>query len=218
MVTAYNSLTFLAQIDRVIQELPEEPLFLVGHSMGAMLAAMIASVRPEKFKALMLVEPPLPSYENKQQAINQLTTFLEYSTSSPKHPTFPDVATAAERLRKATPALSKEFSYILAERITQPWEEGVIWTWDSILRTRSTLSFNSFNGGRSEYLEMLKHIQIPTTLVYGNNSKLNRPEDLQEQQTAMALAKRVFVDGGHNLHIEAASQLVKLIELANSLS
>lgn len=218
MVTAYNSLTFLAQIDRVIQELPDQPLFLVGHSMGAMLAAMIASVRPQKVKALMLVEPPLPSKENKQEPINQLTTFLEYFASSPQHPIFPDVATAARRLRQVTPALSAEFSYILAQRTTETCEGGVRWSWDPILRTRSTLSFNSFNGGRSQYLEMLKHIQVPTTLVYGDSSQLNRPEDLQQQQTAIAQAKRVFVSGGHNLHIEAASALALLIEQLFSLS
>jgi len=212
MVTAYNSLTFLAQIDRVIQELPDRPLFLVGHSMGAMLAAMIASVRPQKLKALMLVEPPLPSEENKQEPIHQLTTFLEYFASSPQHPIFPDVATAARRLRQVTPALSAEFSYILAQRTTELCEGGVRWNWDPILRTRSTLSFNSFNGGRSQYLEMLKHIQVPTTLVYGDSSQLNRPEDLQQQQTAMSQAKRVFVSGGHNLHIEAATALALLIE------
>ncbi|MEH1781706.1 MAG: type I polyketide synthase [Nostoc sp.] len=213
MVTAYNSLTFLAQIDRVIQKLPDQPLFLIGHSMGAMLAAMIASVRPQKVKALMLVEPPLPSEENKQEPINQLTTFLEYFASSPQHPIFPDIATAARRLRQVTPALSAEFSYILAQRITEPCEGGIRWNWDPILRTRSTLSFNSFNGGRSQYLEMLKHIQVPTTLVYGKSSQLNRPEDLQQQQTAMAQAKRVFLSGGHNLHIEAAPELALLSEL-----
>ncbi|MFM2061661.1 MAG: hypothetical protein RLZZ507_1331 [Cyanobacteriota bacterium] len=212
MVTAYNSLTFLAQIDRVIQELPDQPLFLVGHSMGAMLAAMIASVRPEKVKALMLVEPPLPTEEKKQEPINQLTTFLEYFASCPQHPIFPDIETAARRLRQATPALSAEFSYILAQRTTKPCDGGVSWSWDPILRTRSPLNFNSFNGGRSQYLEMLKHIQIPTTLVYGDSSQLNRPEDLQQQQMAMVQAKRVFVSGGHNLHIEAASALALLIE------
>ncbi|BAZ03046.1 polyketide synthase (plasmid) [Tolypothrix tenuis PCC 7101] len=212
MVTSYNSLTFLAQIDRVMQELPDQPLFLVGHSMGAMLGAMIASVRPQKVKALMLVEPPLPPEENKQKSINQLTNFLEYFASCPQHPIFPDVETAARRLRQATPALSKEFSYILAQRTTTPCKGGVRWSWDPILRTRSTLNFNSFNGGRSQYLEMLKHIQIPTTLVYGDSSQLNRPEDLQQQQIAMAKAKLVFVSGGHNLHIEAASALALMIE------
>ncbi|WP_254174385.1 type I polyketide synthase [Planktothrix pseudagardhii] len=212
IATSYNSLTFLAQIDWVIQELPDQPLFLVGHSMGAMLAAMIASVRPNKIKGLMLVEPPVPAAEKKQEPVNQLTTFLEYFASAPQHPIFPDVATAARRLRQVTPALSEEFSDILAERTTQPCEGGVMWSWDEILRTRSPLSFSSFNGGREQYLAMLKQIKIPTILVYGEHSKLNRPEDLQQQQIAMVEAKRVFVSGGHNLHIEAAYALVSLIK------
>jgi len=212
IATSYNFLTFLAQIDRVIQELPEQPLFLVGHSMGAMLAAMIASVRPDKIKGLMLVEPPFPAEEKKQEPVNQLRTFLEYFASPPQHPIFPDVATAARRLRQVTPALSSDFSYILAERTTQPCEGGVIWSWDAILRTRSPLSFSSFSGGREQYLAMLKQIQVPTLLVYGDSSKMNRPEDLQQQQIAMTQAKKVFVSGGHNLHIEAAFALTLLIE------
>ncbi|NER47833.1 MAG: alpha/beta fold hydrolase [Symploca sp. SIO1A3] len=212
LATSYNSLTFLAQIERVIQKLPDQPLLLVGHSMGAMLAAAIAKVRPEKIKKLMLVELPLPAEEsNKEPVANQLTTCLDYLSSPPQHPTFPDVATAASRLRQATPSLSEEFSYILAQRTTQPAQDGVSWSWDAILRTRSILSFNNFHGGRSQYLEMFKSIQVPTTLVYGDSSKLNRSEDLQQQKMTMTQAKRIFFPGGHNLHIDAAADLASLI-------
>ena len=212
MVTSYNSLTFLAQIDRVIQELPNQPLVLVGHSLGAMLAAAIASVRHQKIKELILVELPLPAEPSKEEpVVNQLTNCLDYLSSPPQHPTFPDVATAARRLRQATPSLSEEFSHILAQRTTEPYQDGVRWSWDTILRTRSILSFNNFHGGRTQYLEMLKSIQVPTTLVYGDSSKLNRPEDLQQQQITMTQAKRVILPGGHNLHLEAATALVSLI-------
>ncbi|NEO69631.1 type I polyketide synthase [Moorena sp. SIO3H5] len=212
LVTSYSSLTFLAQIDRVIQELPDQPLLLVGHSMGAMLATAIASVRPKKIKELILVELPLPAEESKKEsAVNQLTTCLDYLSSTPQHPIFPDVATAASRLRQAIPSLSEEFSYILAQRITQPDQGGVRWSWDAIIRTRSILGLNNLPGGRSQYLEMLKSIQVPTTLVYGDSSKLNRPEDLQQQKMTMTQAKRVFLSGGHNLHIDAAAALASLI-------
>ena len=212
MVTSYNLLTFIAQIDRVIQELPDQPLLLVGHSLGAMLATAIASVRQDKIKRLILVELPLPAEESKQEsAVNQLTTCLEYMNSTPEHPRFPDLATAARRLRQAIPNLSEEFSYMLAERTTKLYQDGVSWSWDAILRTRSVLSFHNFHGDRSQYLAMLKSIQVPTTLVYGKHSKLNRPEDLQQQQITMTQAKPVFLSGGHNLYIDAPSALASLI-------
>jgi malonyl CoA-acyl carrier protein transacylase len=210
--TSYNSLTFLAQINHVVQRLPDQPLFLVGHSMGTMLAAMMASVQPQKVKGLVLVEPILPTKEKRKELINQLTTCLEYFACPPQHPTFLDLAAARERLRQATPNLSEELSLILAQRITVPCDEGVRWNWDPILRTRAFLDVNGFMRDRATYLEILKHIQVPTTLVYGDSSNLNRPEDLQQQQEAMAQAKRVFLLGGHNLHLEAAPTLVSLIK------
>jgi Predicted hydrolases or acyltransferases (alpha/beta hydrolase superfamily) len=196
MVTSYNSLTFIAQIDRVMQELPDQPLFLVGHSMGAMLASAIATVRPQKIKELILVELPLPTEESKKElVVNQLTTCLDYLNSTPQHSIFPDMATAASKLRQATPSLSEEFSQLLAQRTTVPLQGGVCWSWDAIIRTRSVLSFNNFLGGRTQYLEMLKSIQVPTTLVYGDSSKMNRSEDLQQQQITMTQAKTNFSAG-----------------------
>ncbi|MCL2932266.1 MAG: alpha/beta hydrolase [Trichodesmium sp. MAG_R03] len=44
-----------------MQELPDKLMLLVGHSMGAMLALAIATVRPQKIKELILVELPLPT-------------------------------------------------------------------------------------------------------------------------------------------------------------
>ncbi|MDE5116519.1 MAG: alpha/beta fold hydrolase, partial [Trichodesmium sp. St2_bin2_1] len=212
MVTSYNSLTFIAQIDRVMQELPDQPLFLVGHSMGAMLASAIATVRPQKIKELILVELPLPTEESKKElVVNQLTTCLDYLNSIPQHSILPDMATAASKLRQAIPSLSEEFSQLLAQRTTVPLQGGVCWSWDAIIRTRSVLSFNNFLGGRTQYLEMLKSIQVPTTLVYGDSSKMNRSEDLQQQQITMTQAKRIFLPGGHNLHIDAAKALAAVI-------
>ena len=73
------------------------------------------------------------------------------------------------------------------------------------------VGFNNFLGGRTQYLEMLKSIQVPATLVYGDSSNLNRSEDLQQQQITMTQAKRIFLPGGHNLHIDAAKALAAVI-------
>lgn len=105
---------------------------------------------------------------------------------------------------------------LLAERITEPCEGGVRWRWEPLLRTRAGISLNGI--GRSRYLSLLKKIKVPITLVYGDKSNFNRPEDLNRQQEVMPHAIKVVVSGGHNLPLEAPSALAKIISSAVALT
>jgi pimeloyl-ACP methyl ester carboxylesterase/NAD(P)-dependent dehydrogenase (short-subunit alcohol dehydrogenase family)/aryl carrier-like protein len=207
---SYNLLDFLADIDAIAEQLTDQPFTLVGHSLGSVIAAMFASIRTEKVKNLILVETVLPTEVKDNDAVEQLTTHLDYLASPPEHAIFPDVATAAERLRLTTPTLSESLAMQLAERITEPHQDGVRWRWDALLRTRTGIGFNGID--RAKYLGLLRQLKAPITLVYGDRSDFNRPEDLAQQQKAMPDARRIIVSGGHNLHLEAAIALAKIID------
>ena len=206
---SYNLLDFLGDIDAIVDKLTDTEFTLVGHSLGSVIAALFASVRPQKVKNLVLVETILPGEVNDDEAAEHLATHLDSLASPPQHPVFPDVAAAAERLHQATPALSKSLAMKLAQRITEPCTGGVRWRWASSLLTRAGINLNSIS--KSKYLGLLKQIKVPITLVYGDRSNFNREEDLSQQQAAMPQAKRIFVSGGHNLHLEASSVLAQLI-------
>ncbi|NJK47968.1 alpha/beta fold hydrolase [Candidatus Gracilibacteria bacterium] len=206
---SYNLLDFLADIDAVAEKLSNEPFTLVGHSLGSIIAAMLSSIRPQKVKNLILVETVLPTEVNEDNAIEQLTTHLDYLASPQEHQIFPDVATAAERLRLTTPTLSESLAMQLADRITESKVDGVCWRWDALLRTRTGIGFNGID--RAKYLGLLRQIKAPITLIYGDRSDFNRPEDLSAQQKAMPNATRIVLAGGHNLHLEAAIDLAKII-------
>ena len=213
---SYNLMDFLADIDAIVDFLADRAFTLVGHSLGSVVAAIFASIRPQKVKNLVLVETILPTEAGEENAVEQLATHLDYLASPPKHPVFPDVETAAERLRQGTPAISKSLAMLLAKRITEPYEGGVRWRWAPLLRTRAGIGFNGI--GRSRYLGLLKKIKVPITLVYGDKSNLNRDEDLAEQQAAMPTAQKVVLSGGHNLPLETPSGLAKIISSAVALT
>ncbi|NER52281.1 MAG: alpha/beta hydrolase [Symploca sp. SIO1A3] len=210
---------FLGDVDAIVAELTDQPFILVGHSIGSVVAAMYASVRStcssaslsQKVRALVLVDTVLPSDGNDNEVVEQLATHLDYLASPSEHPVFPDVATAASRLRQGTPNMSQALAFKLAQRITEPWDGGVRWRWDPLLRTRTGIGFNGNSFPRARYLELLRQIQAPITLIYGDTSQLNRTDDLSEQQAVMPQAKRVFLSGGHNLHIDAPEAIVNLI-------
>jgi acyl transferase domain-containing protein/acyl-CoA synthetase (AMP-forming)/AMP-acid ligase II/pimeloyl-ACP methyl ester carboxylesterase len=213
---SYNLLDFLADIDAIVENLADRAFTLVGHSLGSVVAAIFASIRPQQINNLVLVETILPTEVAEDQTAEQLATHLDYLASPPEHPVFPNVEAAAERLRQGTPAISKALAMLLAERITEPCEGGVRWRWAALLRTRAGVGFNGIE--RSRYLGLLKRIKAPITLVYGDKSNFNRQEDLSAQQMAMPDAEKVVISGGHNLPLEAPSALAKIISSAVALT
>ena len=204
---SYHLLDFLGDVDAIAAQF-DQPLTVVGHSLGSVIAAMFASSRPQKVNNLVLVETILPTEVSDEDAAEHLATHLDYLASPPKHPVFPDVATAAQRLQLATPALSEPMALKLAERITQPCDGGICWRWAPLLRTRAGI----VNGiSQSRYLGLLRRIPAPITLVYGNSSQFNRADDLQQQQAAMPEAKKMLISGGHNLHLEASEEIARIV-------
>ncbi|MBE9045458.1 alpha/beta fold hydrolase [Pleurocapsales cyanobacterium LEGE 10410] len=213
---SYNLIDFLGDIDAIVENLAGKAFILVGHSLGSVLGAVFATIRPQRIKNIVLVETILPTASEEEDPTTSLTNQLDYMAAPPEHPVFPSVEAAAERLRKATPALSLSLAMLLAERITEPCEGGVRWRWEPLLRTRAGISLNGI--GRSRYLNLLKKIKVPITLVYGDKSNFNRLEDLNKQQEAMPNATKVVVSGGHNLPLEAPSALAKIISSAVALT
>ena len=213
---SYNLIDFLGDIDAIVEILAGKAFILVGHSLGSVLGAIFATIRPQTIRNIVLVETILPTADENDDPTTTLANQLNSMASPPEHPVFPDIKTAAERLRKATPAISPALAMLLAERITEPWEGGVRWRWEPLLRTRTGISLNGI--GRSHYLKLLEKIKVPITLVYGDKSNFNRLEDLNKQQEAMPNAVKVVVSGGHNLPLEAPSALAKIISGAVALT
>ncbi|MEG3436744.1 hybrid fatty acyl-AMP ligase/type I polyketide synthase [Pannus brasiliensis CCIBt3594] len=206
---SYHLLDFLGDIDAIVSQIAEEPITLIGHSFGSVLAAIYASIRPWKVEKLVLVETVIPAEMRASETVNQLTTHLDYLASPPEHPVFPDIATVAGRMRQSAPNLSESLALELAERNTEPCKGGVRWRWANRLRTRAGIEFNGIDKNR--YLCILKEIRSSIALIYGDKSQFNRPEDLAEQQSAMPTATRAVVAGGHNLPLENPEEVARII-------
>jgi pimeloyl-ACP methyl ester carboxylesterase/aryl carrier-like protein len=209
---SYHLLDFLADLDAVARSLKKRPLTLVGHSMGAALAALLAGARPKAIDSLVLIECPFPADPIDGEAPQQVATQLDYLASPPPHPVLADVMEAARRLRQSTASLPEEMAVRLARRITQPCEGGVRWRWDARLQTRAGIAFQGIESlNLSGYLETLRGIQASVTLVHAAGSNLLKPEKVGLLQSALNHSRRVVLPGGHNLHLEASHAVAELI-------
>ncbi|MDB9529237.1 alpha/beta fold hydrolase [Oscillatoria sp. CS-180] len=208
----YQLLDHLGDIDALVQQLGLETFPVVGHSMGAVIAASYASARPEQIQSLTLVEPVVPSAETDSSA-EQLTTHLNYLAVPPVHPIYASLSEAADRIQRTIPGLSLAWAEKLAARIVEPVKGGVRWRWDARLQVRTRFGLSGGTFTRDRYAQLLQHIQAATTLIFGKQSDFNRPEDLTFQQQNLRGAKVVSIPGGHHLPLqspaEVASELLK---------
>ncbi|MCG8364020.1 MAG: alpha/beta fold hydrolase, partial [Pseudanabaenales cyanobacterium] len=200
----YQVLDHLGDVDALVQHLGLETFPVVGHSMGAMIAASLASARPEQIQSLTLVEHIVPGDETQSTA-DQLTTHLNYLSSPPTHSIYATLAEAVDRFQKLVPALTPARAKKLAARIVEPVNGGLRWRWDPRLLTRFGLGGGTFT--RDLYAQLLQHIQTSTTLIFGRQSDLNRPEDLAFQRQHLPQAAVVTIVGGHNLPLESPAEV-----------
>jgi acyl transferase domain-containing protein len=210
----YQLMDFLGDIDALTQSLTEkaQPIMLVGHSMGAVLSAVLASLRPERFSHLVLVEPVVPAADRPQETATQLTAHLDYLATPPEPVVLPTLDAAVQRIRALKPRLSTLTAEKLAERLTHPVKDGVAWRWDPRLQARTSLSLGGGLLDRQSYGQLLQNIAVPATVVFGQDSQFNRPEDLAFLTSHLSEATRLTLPGGHDLPSETPVELAQAIQ------
>jgi pimeloyl-ACP methyl ester carboxylesterase len=209
---SYHFQELVADLDAILRTIDHERLVLVGHSMGALVAAAYAAARPQRVAGLVLVESFIPGEEATGDPGQSLATYLDYLARPPVQPVLASLQAAAARLRAGAPALSESLALALARRHTHPATpdapERVCWRWDPLLRTRAGLSAPS---GRAQYLGLLRSLKAPVTLVYGAQSDFTRLEQVDPELSSLSGASRIVLPGGHNLQFDTPDALAAVI-------
>ncbi|MGG6240881.1 alpha/beta fold hydrolase [Nodosilinea sp. AN01ver1] len=212
--SGYQLLDFLGDLDGLTATLGSQPVVLVGHSMGAVLGAVLTSLRPERVQRLVLVEPVVPAPSPSLEPATQLVAHLDALAHSPQPTVMASVAAATARLLALKPYLSQSVAEAMAQRLTQAVAGGVIWRSDPRLQSRTTLSLSGGLLDRQGYGQILRGIQRPTTVIFGQSSQFNRPEDLAFLQEHLPQASQVSLAGGHDLPLETPGGLARVIHSA----
>jgi len=106
---------YVADLDHLLSSLsPEEPVTIVGHSMGGNIAGLYAGVRPQRVARLILAEgfglpPTVPA-----QAPKRLVKWLDQIAQPPSLRPYGSLEEVAQRLLANTPGLGEERATFLA--------------------------------------------------------------------------------------------------------
>jgi len=205
----YHFPDYLRDLDAWTADLA--PFALVGHSMGGTVACMYAGVRPERVRALALVEGTGPHSVGDEDAPQQLLTHLNHVARLRPHSAMPDVDDAAARLRRFNPDMRPALARQLAERATEPHPDGgVRWRWDPLHRTRAAAPFSL-----ARFLHFLARVKAPTSTIIGTKSPF-QPDQLDARLAALPVIAQHTLDCGHNPHFDRPDALAALIAGAGS--
>lgn len=192
----YHFPDYVLDLDELLPQLSEEPLNLVGHSMGGSVCVMYAAARPESLRSLTLIEGIGPPEMEPRDPATRLRAWLDGVAKvrgKTRRPMEDDQA-VLRRMRVQNPELTDELGLFLASKSARPVDGGVQWTFDPLHKTWSPRPFQAEPFGK-----LLETITAPTLIVAGE-----RGLRLQDEQERMAkIAHHRFVelpDVGHMIH------------------
>ncbi len=209
---AYHFIDWVGDVVGAADALGWERFALLGHSMGAGVASLVAGTAPARVSHLALLEGLGPLACPPDEAPARLAESLARRGARERKRPRPhaDVVAAAARLRQATPSLSEEGARLLAERGTRPVEGdegGVIWRSDPRLRGLSPMRMTE------EHVQaFLRRIPCPVLVIRAREGYPFDPRTLGARYGCLRQATLEELPGGHHVHLDDPAPVAALLE------
>nr|HAT8714685.1 alpha/beta fold hydrolase [Legionella jordanis] len=171
---------------------------LLGHSMGACLASLIAGVIPEQILSLVAIEGLGPFSKPEESCQEQLRHYAQHLLKKHSQGNKPyhslDLAAQARAKRGY---LSLKHAELLCLRGTREEHGMFYWRHDRRLLTPTALRMTE-----GQILSCLKHISAKTCLIWAENSSVFNGYDMGTRARSIRNLKTYLIKGGHHLHME----------------
>jgi pimeloyl-ACP methyl ester carboxylesterase len=212
---------YLADLDALLDQLyPDQPIDLVGHSMGGNVVMMYAGTRPERIRRLVNLEGFGMPATRPAQAPARMTQWLD-ELKAQRHgdsdlKPYADAAGVAARLMKTNRRLPPDKAHWLAQHWARPGSDG---QW-RILGDAAHKVVNPYLFHVDEALAMYRRITAPVLAVEAADDSLGQwwkgcytlAEFHERLKAVPVLEKAVVPDAGHMLHHDQPHTLAKIIE------
>jgi len=185
-----------------------ERFSLLGHSMGAGIASLVAAACPERIERLVAIEALGALAEEPGRTVERLRDAVVATRALPGKQlrVFPDLEPAV-RARARAGGIREAAARLLVERGTRAVEGG--WTWSS--DPRLTLP-TMVRMTEAQVEALVAGITCPTTVVFADPAQPYLPDPLRRARAALLPAGRLVVmAGSHHLHMEQPREVAAAI-------
>jgi pimeloyl-ACP methyl ester carboxylesterase len=172
---------------------------LLGHSMGAGIASLVAAGAPERIERLVLIEALGALAEAPDRTVTRLREAVQATRALARKQlrVFPDLELAV-RARMQANGLTEPVARLLVERGVVAVAGG--WTWSS--DPRLTLP-TMVRMTEAQVANLVAGIECATRVVYAAPPQPYFPEPLRSERVRLLpRGDCVVVDGSHHVHME----------------
>ena len=181
---------------------------LLGHSMGAGIASILAASVPERIERLVAIEALGSLAESTERTTQRLREGMAASRalSGKQLRVFKDLVTPI-RARMQANQLSEAAARLLVERGVRPVEGGFVWSSDPRLTLPTPQRLDE-----AQLAALVAGIGCPTTVVYADPPQPYFPEPLRSRRASLLPDGQLHVIAGtHHLHMEDPARVAMLI-------
>jgi len=208
---------YMGDLESVLDQLiPDQPIDLLGHSMGGNVAMVYAGVRPERIRRLVNLEGFGMPETRPHQAPKRYAAWLDELKAPQELRAYDSLHAVAQRLRKTNPLLNAQRAEWLAGHWSRRRDDGQY----EILGDPAHKRSNPVLYQKAEVLECWKRITALVMWVEGDQTDVSKwwgnryPRSDFEERLAVigSLERHVLSPAGHMLHHDQPEELARLLE------
>jgi len=205
---------YLADIESIIERIsPQQPVRLVGHSMGGNVAWMYAGIRPERVSHAVSLDVYGMPDSAATDAPSHYLKWLEQLRTVQAFSGYKDIAAAADRIIKLAPRLQQDRALFLAQHWCRHSTDG---TWQ-LKHDPAHKRVYPVLYRREEAKSCWQRISAKALLVLAEESAFHQRYITQAYQSDLRacirlLSESVIPETGHMLHLEQPQALAAILD------
>ncbi len=207
--TMYSLPEFVLDVATLVAELGEDPLTIVGHSLGGAIALQYAGTFPNRVRKVVAVEGLGPPTIEHQPAHLRMRHWIDHMHEMERRQPrrYASVEDATRRMLEANPHLTADMAHHLTLHGTHDNDDGTLsWKFDNYVRIRSPYEFNL-----EDAQDIWSRIQVPVLLIKGAESWAPDPEKSGRAVTIRNYRSVTVQDSGHWVHHDQLDRFLEAV-------
>ncbi|RXJ74762.1 alpha/beta hydrolase [Veronia nyctiphanis] len=204
----YPFFDYVDDLNQLIEQLPLEgrPLYIIGHSLGALVGSCWCATWPEKVQGLVMIEALGPMSERDSNVVERLRRASE-GRDRLKPMRKLNSLDEAVKLRMGINKVSDEAIRPLVERGTVCDGEQWFWRHDARLRSES-----NFRMSPRHAEQIVRSIQCPVLALLGDDGYPElRSHQANDRKAWFAQLEVALIQGKHHCHMQSPDQTLEAI-------